>query len=420
MEDIIRNLKVSIKEGLYLALKSSIGISTVAIFIVWFYLFSLGRQDVFLDVINNIPSMIVIVIFSFLIMVMFFSLFVSSSFVTIFSFKLYQKEIGVYKGFGSHLTIICVYNSILFWCGFFFLFLCFEKKWPDNGYLHFLSFVVATMLTAANSYRMLSKKLLKSSNFEDLNITKTYIPFHRKLVEKFLLSAILLAPAWVQIFPLLFIFPRLDFGEIHNDYAQLGMVMLLVIIISVFTMLPAVAWFSASQERGYFYKFRDIFLAMIFVVFIIFTVFRSFSDVVVNSSLRLVGITDWHAHHYYISNDKFSPALFPGNEWNTRTYSKIPQRFFITGVPVFSLGNVQLICPVEILAFRERSMRENISDLSSSQLRVTELKHYSSRCHAFQKGDAMQWDTELNDPIYLEKIKTSYNNNLIRLLHLIK
>ena len=420
MESMLEDIKGSIKGNVYVALKSSISISAIAIIIIWFYLFSVGRQDIFLDAINNIPSLIVIVGFSIFLFVFFVSVFMFSSLVTIWMFKIYQKEIANYQKVGSHLTRICVTNSIVFWGLLFALFLLVEKTIPSNGYLYTASLIASTLVAVANSLRMVSKRLLLASNFKDLNITKTYVPLHNKRGEKWLFSTMLLAPAWVQIFPLMFIFSRLDFGDIHNDYVQFGMALLLVLIVSFFTMLPAVAWFSTPQERGVLYKYRDAFLAMIATLFIIFTLFRPFSDIVVGSSLRLIGVIDWNPHHYLLSNDKFSAGLFPGQEWNTRTYHTVPQRFFITGVPIFTLGNVQLICPTAVLTFRERSMREDISDLSSHQRRVKELKHYTINCHLLSKDDVTQWDTELSEPIYLEKVKMRYNDKMIRMLHLIK
>lgn len=420
MGNILEDIKGSIKGNVYVALKSSISISAIAIIIIWFYLFSVGRQDVFLDAINNIPSLIIIVGFSLFLFLFFVSVFMFSSLATIWMFKIYQKEIENYQRFGLHLTRICVTNSIVFWGLLFALFLLVEKTIPSNGYLYTASLVVSTLFAVANSLRMVSKRLLLSNNFKDLNITKTYVPLHNKRGEKWLFSTMLLVPAWVQIIPLMFIFSRLDFGDIHNDYIQFGVALMLVIIVSLFTMLPAVAWFSTPQERGVLYKYRDAFLAMIATLFIIFTLFRPFSDIVVGSSLRLIGVIDWNPHHYLLSNDKFSAGLFPGHEWNTRTYHTVPQRFFITGVPIFTLGNLQLICPIAVLTFRERSMREDISDLSNHQRRVKELKHYTTNCHLLSKEDVLQWDTELSEPIYLEKVKMRYNDKMIKMLDLIK
>lgn len=420
MEKIFEDIKGSIKGNVFLALKSSISISAVAITLIWFYLFSVGRQDIFLDAINNIPSLIVIFGFSLFFFVFFVSVFMLSSFATIWVFKIYQKEIECYHKVGLHLTRICVLNSIVFYGGVFTLFLLVEKTFPGNGYLYTALLILATLVAVANSFRMVSKRLLLAANFKDMNITKTYVPLHNKRGEKWWFSAMLLAPAWVQVFPLLFIFSHLDFGDIHNDYAQLGMALLLVIIVSLFTMFPAVAWFSTPQERGVLYKYRDAFVTMIATLFIIFTLFRPFSDIVVGSSLRLIGIVDWNPHHYFLSNDKFSEGLFPGQEWNTRTYHAIPNRFFITGVPIFMLGNFQLICPVAVLSFRERSMREDISDLSNYQLKVEELKRYTTHCHVLSKDDVIQWGTELSEPVYLEKVKVHYNDKMIKMLSLIK
>lgn len=112
--------------------------------------------------------------------------------------------------------------------------------------------------------------------------------------------------------------------------------------------------------------------------------------------------------------------MFNGLIWNTRYYTEIPERFFITGVSTFTLGDIKLVCPTEITEARKESLKFTINDINEYEQKGKQLKAVAMKCIPFNKNDIHTWDSPLSEPIYYEKVKQTIDNSMLKILHTLK
>lgn len=104
----------------------------------------------------------------------------------------------------------------------------------------------------------------------------------------------------------------------------------------------------------------------------------------------------------------------------TRHYTEIPERFFITGVSTFTLGDIKLVCPTEITEARKESLKFTINDINEYEQKGKQLKAVAMKCIPFNKNDIHTWDSPLSEPIYYEKVKQTIDNSMLKILHTLK
>ena len=141
---------------------------------------------------------------------------------------------------------------------------------------------------------------------------------------------------------------------------------------------------------------------------------------IINMVMSLSGISDWRTHQYYIENKTHSHSMFNGLIWNTRHYTEIPERFFITGDSTFTLGDIKLVCPTEITEARKESLKFTINDINEYEQKGKQLKAVAMKCIPFNKNDIHTWDSPLSEPIYYEKVKQTIDNSMLKILHTLK
>ena len=287
-------------------------------------------------------------------------------------------------------------------------------KW--NGYVITFSGLVIIL---AFSYHFTYSRLFKLRT-PSLHSIKKFERLPRKKGLVFWLPLQLLGPGIVQILPMMFLLNQLDFSEGTNDWTEIVIVTVLASAIVTIGILPGAIVVNERKKQGWVTSITAI-LVSIPVVIAVFSVwYRPLPNMVINMAMYLSGISDWRTHQYYIERKTYSHAMFNNALWNTRYYKDIPEKFFITGVSAFSLGNIKLVCPAEIKKARKESMKFTVNDFSEYDKKGKDLKAIAMRCIAFNKNDIHTWDSPLPEPIYYEKVKLMTENSMIEFLHMLK
>ncbi|MEB8196357.1 hypothetical protein NGI12_23180 [Raoultella terrigena] len=194
----------------------------------------------------------------------------------------------------------------------------------------------------------------------------------------------------------------------------------MTVMIVTIGIFPGIIHINERQNEN---KMTGIFFVLIFMPVAIAALsvwYRPIPNMITNITMSLSGISDQRTHEYYIERATHPADMFNGRIWNTRYYKTIPDRFFITGVNIFTLGSIKLICPTAIIKARIESLKFTVNDIDEYEQKGKELQKKAMECTPFDKNDIHTWDSPLPEPIYYEKIKQTIDNSMLKILHVVK
>ncbi|CAD5740887.1 Uncharacterised protein [Escherichia coli] len=330
-------------------------------------------------------------------------------------YTLHEDDFQNYSSIPHRISTVCYLNSLFICCsiivGYYIYYL---YGW--NGY--FIS-ITGFVLMLAYSYLASYFKLFKIQNFR-LHNSDNYEKLPRRIGLLSFLPLQLMTPGIVQILPMLFLLTQLDFSEGTSDWVEMLMLLALTVVIITIGILPGAIHLNERRNGNKFTGFIVV-LICIPVVIIVFSIwYRPIPNMIINMVMNLSGISDWRTHQYYIESKTHSHSMFNGLIWNTRYYTEIPERFFITGVSTFTLGDIKLVCPTEITEARKESLKFTINDINEYEQKGEQLKAVAMKCIPFNKNDIHTWDSPLSEPIYYEKVKQTIDNSMLKILHILK
>ncbi|HHG2485908.1 hypothetical protein [Escherichia coli] len=383
--------------------------------VIWFYLSNIDRLDIFFDAVSLSSALSIIFVF-IIVSISGVSLVIFiSSFILMLIYTLHEDDFQNYSSIPHRISTVCYLNSLFICCsiivGYYIYYL---YGW--NGY--FIS-ITGFVLMLAYSYLASYFKLFKIQNFR-LHNSDNYEKLPRRIGLLSFLPLQLMTPGIVQILPMLFLLTQLDFSEGTSDWVEMLMLLALTVVIITIGILPGAIHLNERRNGNKFTGFIVV-LICIPVVIIVFSIwYRPIPNMIINMVMNLSGISDWRTHQYYIESKTHSHSMFNGLIWNTRYYTEIPERFFITGVSTFTLGDIKLVCPTEITEARKESLKFTINDINEYEQKGEQLKAVAMKCIPFNKNDIHTWDSPLSEPIYYEKVKQTIDNSMLKILHILK
>lgn len=397
-------------------LTSSVFITGFTTSVIWFYLSNINRLDVFFDAISITTSLGVIFGFTLLSLIGFSSLIFIASFMVIFIYTVNEHIYKEYNGIAHRIGSICYVNS-LFICltlvgGFsIHYYQKFDGRWIT---------ILGLIFIIIFSYCFTRWFILNAHIFFVQDIGKT-TRFIRKKEMRFCLPLYLITPGIVQILPLMFLLTQLEFEENTNDFLQLALFFLMSAAFITVGILPGSIVINERENKREITKILwggAIFLPVVLIVLSL--LFRPIPNFIINMAMNMSGIADWRQHQYYIDKEKYPHGMFNGLLWNTRYYKNIPDRFFITGINIFSFANIKLICPTKITQARVDSLKDSLLDTKEHDIKVEILQKTAMSCIPFHKDDVHSWDSPIPEPVYYEKVKVAPDSSPIKILHLLK
>lgn len=399
-----------------IAILTSSSFVTACIFsVIWFYLANIDRLDILYDALS--VSSAVGIIFGFtLVSLLGFSLVIFiSSFLAYLIYTAHDKEFVKYEGLTHSFTSVCFGNSVVM-CVVLIGAFCLQFFLHVNGFI-VLALAIAIILAA--SYGLCYKLMFNVQSYKDVDDTLD-VKYLQKNVVRNWLPLLLIAPAFTQIFPLIFIAGQLDFNEESNTFLQVIIFLALSVAMIIVGIFPGMILINEKKNKNLLQIIIYTLIIIPVSMLVLTMIFRPTPNMIINMTMNLSGISDWRTHQYYIDTQTHPPAMFDGLTWNTRYYKDIPSRFFITGVNIFSLGNIQLICPTQINHARSLSLKTTPDNFDEYDLRIKRLKNTAMKCIPFKKDEIHQWDSPIAEPVYFQKIKSTGDSLLLKLLHDIK
>lgn len=383
--------------------------------VIWFYLSNIDRLDIFFDAVSLSSALSIIFVFIIVsISGVSLVIFISSFFLMLI-YTLHEDDFQNYSSIPHRISTICYLNSLFICCsiivGYYIYYL---YGW--NGY--FIS-ITGFVLMLAYSYLASYFKLFKIQKFR-LHKSDNYEKLPRRIGLLCFLSLQLMTPGIVQILPMLYLLTQLDFSEGTSDWVEMLMLLALTVVIVTIGILPGAIHLNERRNGNKFTGFIVVLICIPVVITVFSILYRPIPNMIINMVMNLSGISDWRTHQYYIESKTHSHSMFNGLIWNTRYYTEIPERFFITGVSTFTLGDIKLVCPTEITEARKESLKFTINDINEYEQKREQLKAVAMKCIPFNKNDIHTWDSQLSEPIYYEKVKQTIDNSMLKILHTLK
>ena len=416
--------KIFNKKYIFTVITSSAFITGCTISVIWFYLSYLGRLDIFFDA-ASISSALGIIFCFVLLSLMGFSLVIfASSFILTFIYQANEDKFNAYTSMSHRISSICYLNSL-------FISFLIISGYAIHYYFHIKGYLVTLVCFAAIiafSYILSIGNLFYAKTFLILFSKKNLLAYGSEEAEKlphdkwlkYSLPLLLLTPGIVQIFPMLLLFPQINFSEGTSNLVELLMLYAFSFAIVTIGILPGSLHLN---ERKNGKKLTSILIGLASIPLTIAVLgvwYRPMPDMIINMAMNLSGISDWRPHNYYIENNTHPHGMFNNTLWNTRYYKDIPERFFITGISAFTFGNIKLICPYEVARARVENFKVTINDLDKEIEKGKKLKVAAMKCIPFDKNEIHTWDSPIPEPIYYGKVKVSIDNSMLKILHSLK
>ncbi|ALX93225.1 hypothetical protein AV650_06470 [Serratia fonticola] len=407
--------KILNKKLIISVLTSSAFLTGLTLAVIWLYLSNIDRLDIFHDTESVKSIMGIILGFAIFSILGFSILLFVPSWMLIITFSSYERDIKKHDGIAHSFAIVGILNSLSS-CLLLMITFSIHYFLNCNGYLTISLFLLSS---TAISFWLANKNILKSEKYlsQDSSEEESIL---KKTSTKIMMPLVLLTPAIVQILPLSFLLKQLEFTEGSNDFAQLSLITMLSLMFAVLSILPGVIYINEKKSGEMLRSVSLILISISTILVVLSLIVRPIPNMIINMTMNLSGISDWRTHHFYIDNQIQHHTMFNGLLWNTRYYPDMPNRFFITGVNIFTLGNIQLICPTKITNARKESLKLTLDDMNEYDRKTKQLKTVAMECIPFNKNDIHTWDSPIPEPIYYEKIKTANGSSMLKILHFLK
>lgn len=334
-------------------------VATLSGVIVWGYLNSIGRVDIFPDVISFNAGLISILISTTIFALAISITLIVPSSVLIFARSSYEKNTGAESVLRKQ-PAACLILSVLYLSMIYIPFIPEVDKILHGYKLGVIKIAIVIFILAFSFVFLTLMRNFVGSN--DTSRFKNGVTF----IWHTIINTTITVGATLSIsIPISFL---MQSSKGENSLA----IVFALIFMAAFAFLaffPAMIYFvnvaKAKTKLSILSTIHPLSLATVGVVLLTFLFFPNLSTMFIYSSLNAIGMV-----------------------------SKTPH-FYIKGVNVFSVESKNLICPVDVVKVRDETyQRDYVSFIpSTDKNKIDELKKRTRDCLILEDGDIQQWDT---------------------------
>lgn len=384
------NFKSSVVNFLKLILTCTPFYILFGFFVLWSYLDSIDRLDVFMEVIDSKLASITLLV-SFLLL--------SIGFVSILYFpSLGIVQLSVFLGENSFrrtlsstrikfipfVSIAVSLLSIISLCV-----VSFYAHIPDGlkRYFFISSFACAWCISFM-AIQFLSVKRKKELHFMRNGKIVKYKYF---LTHKLIMSFFIAFSALSVALPLLMLI-KLSSVKTFAGFATFLFVMLVIIAMSFF---PSMLFYSNSLlTKSFKHLLTYIVLPTFFLFFMLMLIIPNLFGIISIGALKGVGVIDKQPHIFRMDNDRYPSYLFPKAVWEHVIINPREEGLFVKGTIFFSLGKQVILCPNFVVKIRDKYMKYDFDNIwnSKDELHVAYFKKAMGSCVLINRESITQWD----------------------------
>lgn len=357
--------------------------TSIAALFVWSHLARIGQTGLFFDSISFSSLFGYLMVFACVSMLLFcIVLFMPSLLTGLFIFN-YQGE----SRFRDELTeknikivLLTSLLSTLIIFGYFFLMRNSEREVAQNVFLQLstiwlCSFTLSLWFNGSITYRQVSTENKRKK-------IKSFLFMHVLQPTLFSLAAC------IYIFPLELFLRTLEFPEGTNEFWQALTVISLSIFLIIFSLIPGVVFLRLRSRTTLLHQVTVTGGIMAGILFIIFTFVHMVPALILTMFLKTSGIMDLAPHIYGVPSASYPAEYFRDSAWKEERSSD-EKYYLLKAVKIYSLGDIRLICPLNIIQSYKDSLQYQLLDTDYDDSVRSRLQDAVSRCRRVKSQELL-------------------------------
>lgn len=370
-----------IKRSLMSVLTPTFISAFMALGTLWFYLGRMGRLDVFLESISFKDLFIVVALFLAGSVAMICLVFYIPSLLVSLIIKKENTIFYNYQIIKDNLIRLSLIIYLLAITVFFVaVWFVDAKKYP--GWLVFtMAGSGALLITLIIAYFFNRKAVSEVLQFKNKRIKKEY---YRKFY--FFIPVSLFLISFMYAYPLSLIFGKLHPPEHAGDLKVMMYATLTSLVVILFSLLPVTVYLRGKSTEGLSVRIVKVISAALAGLFFMSWIITSIPVLIINGTMKLSGIADFHPHVYLVQDKDYPAELLDKVLWKL-TPLQNQERYVIHGVTMYSFGDIRLICPVKVLNAYVNSMTFRPGNRAYDQQLNKALAAAAQDCIPFSKNE---------------------------------
>lgn len=361
-------------------------VAFVSLTFSWIFLFRIGREDLFMQVLASRAFFSTLAFFSFISITLYLFVFFTQSLILILILKRKVKNFESYEKMIPNYLLDFVGCSIISSLTLYFI--SFYYSWGDatrNSWLIPCQFLLMAIVSIIICFLVNRTFIYKKTHL--MSRKEKYL-FNLKYL--ILNPALLGLASWCFVFPLGLIMKFISFQPHTSNAMQLLDLSGFTFIIVICSLSPGIAYFWLSESLSISKQLMIIVLVAVIAIFVSSMVAPVIPVQIVNLSMKLSGITRSEIYNYSVSQDQYPFEMFESSNWAAKESNN--KKFIIfRGFSIYKTDSVNLVCPENVSNALSNSMKFIIFNSNYDRKLRAGLSIATAQCNVINKGDFKYW-----------------------------
>ncbi|HFO5513808.1 TPA: hypothetical protein ACHJ94_005088 [Escherichia coli] len=358
----------------FLTILTPIASTSIVALFIWSHLARIGQTGLFFDSISFSSLFSYLMVFACISVLLFCMALFMPSLVAGFYISNYPGE----SDFRNELTennikivLLTSLLSTLIFFGYFFLMYNAGKEIEQYVLLQLsiiwiCSFILSLCLNGSITYRQISTegKWKQIKKFLSMHIVQSTLFTHA---------------ACIYIIPLELFLHTLEFPEGINEFWQVLSVIVLSILLIIFSLIPCIVFLRLRTRTSLLNQVIVTGGIMAGILAFIFTFVHMVPALILTIFLKISGIMDLTPHVYGIPTTSYPAEYFRNSAWQSARSSD-EKYYLLKAVKLYSLGDICLICPLNIIQSYKDSLQYQLLDPDYDNNVREKLQDAASQC----------------------------------------
>lgn len=348
----LRKLRIWLVSFLTPALVSTF----IAALFVWAHLARIGQPGLFFESLSFSSLFSYLMVFACISLILFCVVFFLPSMLTGLFFSYNQVDSSLAEEQNeNNIRIILLTSlfSVLIFFGYIFLSLYTGKEVTQNNYVQLgIIWLISILLSLWFNLGMTRRKIAGERNRK-----KAGIVFFSHILQ----PALFALTACLYVFPLELFLRTLEFPEGTGQVRQAVTVIGLSIFLIIFSLIPGTVYLRLRTRTSLLRQMGVVSGVMAAIMFVICTLVHMVPAIILTMFLNTSGIMDLRPHVYGVPTASYPAEYFRDPTWQEERSSD-DKYYLLKAVKIYALGDIQLICPVNVIASYKNSLRYQVLD----------------------------------------------------------
>ncbi len=357
--------------------------TSVAAFFIWAHLARIGQTGLFFDSVSFSSLFSYLMVFACVSMLLFCMVLFMPSLLTGLLIARNQGETDLKDELTENnikVVLLTSLSSVLILFGYFYLLHHTGKEDTQNVYLLlgtiWLTSIVFSLYFNAH---ITCQKIRHEGNWKKCGI---FILMH--LIQPLLFTI----TACIYIFPLELFLRTLEFPDGTNELWQAFTVIALAIFLIVFSLIPGVVFLRLKKRTCILRQVMITGGIMAGMLFVISSFVHTVPVLILTMFLKTSGIMDLRPHVYGVPTASYPAEYFRDTAWQD-VLSSDNKYYLLKAVKMYSLGDISLICPLNVIQSYNKSLRYQLLDAGYDDSVRGKLQDAVSLCRRVKRQELL-------------------------------